>query len=45
MSDLLGMTMALFIGGIRLLRLGENNENQMIERLTNILEAEKIKNE
>lgn len=42
MSDLLGFPLGLFIGAIRLLKLSQNSENQIIERLSNIFEMTKI---
>jgi len=45
MIGLLGMPLGLFIGAIKLMKLGETGENKMIEKLTDIFDAAKIKDE
>jgi hypothetical protein len=45
MSELLGFPLAVFIGVLRFLKLSQNSQNQMIERLSNIFEITKIKDE
>ena len=45
MIGLLGMPLGLFIGAIKLTKLGETGENKMIEKLTDIFDAVKIKDE